>query len=88
MTTAVEKKDFKGRVLQGTVVSVARDKSITVRVDRKVQHPLYRKIIKKSMKVHAHDEKNQCQNGDFVSIRECPPISKTKTWSLYKIEKK
>ena len=75
----------KGRVVKGKVLSNKMDKSITVLVERQVKHPLYGKYIKKSTKLHAHDETNQCQEGDVVTIRETRPISKTKTWSLVEV---
>ena len=71
-----------GRVLQGRVVSDKMHKTITVLVERQVQHPLYKKVIKRSTKLHAHDEGNRCRIGDVVSITECRPLSKTKTWKL------
>ncbi len=70
------------RVLQGTVVSNKADKTVTVRVDRRVTHPVYKKIINRSKKYHAHDEQNKCKEGDVVSIVECRPISKTKSWQV------
>lgn len=72
----------KIRTLQGRVVSDKMDKSITVAIERKVKHPLYGKYIKRTTKIHVHDEQNQCVAGDYVSIRECRPISKTKSWTL------
>ena len=73
------------RTLVGTVVSDKMDKSIVVKIERKVEHPMYRKIIKRTSKVHAHDEKNECKIGDTVQIRETRPISKMKSWVLDKI---
>ena len=70
------------RVITGVVVSDKMHKSITVLVERRVQHPIYGKIIRRSTKLHAHDENNDCAIGDLVTIRECRPISKTKTWVL------
>lgn len=70
------------RVLTGRVTSDKMDKTITVLVDRRVMHPLYKKFIRKSKKYAAHDEHNQCKVGDTVRIVECPPISKRKTWTL------
>lgn len=70
------------RILQGTVVSDKADKTVTVLVERKVQHPLYRKIIRRSKKYHAHDENNAIREGDIVRIEECSPISRTKTWRV------
>lgn len=70
------------RILQGVVVSDKGDKTITVLVERRVMHPVYKKIIKKSKKYRAHDESNSCHVGDTVRIRECRPISKSKTWEV------
>lgn len=70
------------KTLTGEVVSAKRDKTITVKVERKAMHPKYKKYITRSTKLHAHDEANVCSEGDVVSIRECRPISKTKTWLL------
>jgi small subunit ribosomal protein S17 len=70
------------RVLTGRVTSDKMDKTITVLVDRRVMHPLYKKFIRKSKKYAAHDEANLCKTGDMVRIIECPPISKRKTWTL------
>lgn len=70
------------RVLQGKVVSNKADKTVTVSVDRRFMHPMYKKFITKSKKYSAHDESNQYQIGDEVSIRECRPISKSKCWEV------
>ncbi len=70
------------RELQGTVVSDRPDKTVIVRVDRQVRHPLYKKIIRRSKRFAAHDPENRARTGDRVTIRECRPISKTKTWEL------
>ncbi|MCE5393433.1 MAG: 30S ribosomal protein S17 [Acidithiobacillus sp.] len=70
------------RSLVGTVVSNRMDKTIVVLVERRVQHPLYKKYIRRSKKFHAHDDSNHCQIGDIVRIEECRPISKTKSWRL------
>jgi len=72
----------RGRIVQGVVTSNKMDKTITVRVVRKVKHPLYGKIITRSTKFHAHDPEGQCEEGDQVIIRESRPISKTKSWVL------
>ena len=72
----------KIRTLQGRVVSDKMDKSITVAIERKVKHPLYGKYIKRTTKLHVHDEQKHCVAGDYVSIRECRPLSKTKSWTL------
>lgn len=71
------------RVLNGRVTSDKMDKTITVLVDRRVMHPLYKKFIRKSKKYAAHDEENVCKTGDLVRIQECAPISKRKTWTLF-----
>jgi len=68
------------RVLTGRVTSDKMDKTVTVRVERRIMHPLYKKFIRRSKKYAAHDEANQCQPGDMVRIEECPPISKRKAW--------
>lgn len=73
------------RTLTGRVVSNKMDKSITVLVERRVKHPVYGKYMTKSSKVHAHDEKNECNVGDLVSLSESKPISKTKAWQLVSI---
>jgi small subunit ribosomal protein S17 len=70
------------RVLTGTVVSDKGDKTVVVRVERRVKHPLYGKIIKLSKKYHAHDEANAFKAGEQVRIEECAPISKLKTWTV------
>ena len=70
------------RILTGIVTSDKADKTITVKVERKVKHPLYGKVVKRATKVHAHDEKNVASIGDIVSVKECRPISKKKTWVL------
>ena len=69
----------------GRVISDKMDKTITVLVERKVPHPIYGKYVKRSTKLHAHDEQNECNMGDTVSIEECRPISKSKSWRLVKI---
>ena len=70
------------RVLSGVVTSDKADKTITVRIERKVKHPLYGKVMKRATKVHAHDENNSASTGDVVTVKECRPISKNKTWVL------
>ena len=80
--------EINTRTKTGLVVSSKRDKTITVMVDRKVKHPLYKKILRRSSKLQAHDQDNKCSNGDLVTIQECRPVSKTKSWKLLKIEKK
>jgi small subunit ribosomal protein S17 len=73
------------RSVQGSVLSAKADKSITVLIERRVTHPLYKKIIRRSTKLHAHDEQNECSEGDTVIIEECRPLSKTKSWRLVEI---
>lgn len=82
-----EMKKIK-RTLQGRVVSSKMNKTIVVLVERKVKHPVYGKYVKRSSKIHAHDEANVCQEGDLVSITESRPISKTKNWKLVEVVKK
>ena len=73
------------RTLTGKVVSDKMDKSIVVLIERKVQHPLYGKLIRRSTKLHAHDENNTAKAGDVVTIKESRPISKTKSWTLVEV---
>ncbi len=70
------------RVLQGVVVSDKMDKTVVVRVERRVMHPVYKKLIRRSKKYAAHDETNRHKIGDVVRIEECRPISKTKRWAV------
>jgi small subunit ribosomal protein S17 len=76
------------RIVTGVVVSDRMNKTITVMVERKVQHPVYGKIIRRSSKLHAHDESNECRIGDAVTLRECRPLSKTKSWMLKSIDER
>jgi small subunit ribosomal protein S17 len=76
------------RSVTGEVVSNKMDKSIVVMGERKVRHPLYGKYIRRSTKYHAHDENNECNIGDVVMIKECRPLSKTKSWTLIKVVEK
>ncbi len=76
------------RTLTGKVVSNSREKTIAVLVERKVRHPIYKKYIKRSTKVHAHDEKNECGLGDVVRVSESKPFSKTKNWALVEVVEK
>ena len=80
--------ETNARNAYGQVVSNKGDKSITVLIERKVKHPIYGKFVKRSTKLHAHDEKNECQIGDRVTIRESRPFSKTKTWVLVNIDER
>jgi small subunit ribosomal protein S17 len=70
------------RVLQGVVVSDKQDKTVTVLVERRVMHPIYKKYVRKSKKYAAHDENNVVKAGEIVRIRECRPLSKRKTWEV------
>jgi len=70
------------RILQGVVVSDAMDKTVVVRVERRVMHPVYKKFIRRSKKYSAHDETNTVKVGDVVRIQECRPISKNKSWTV------
>ena len=74
----------KLKLQSGIVVSNNIDKSIVVKIERKIKHPIYKKTIKRSKKYVAHDEKNECQIGDLVQIAECRPLSKRKHYRLYK----
>jgi len=76
------------RTKEGSVISDKMDKTITVLIERKVKHPLYGKFMKKSTKIHVHDEKNECVMGDVVQIKECRPLSKSKSWTLVKVVEK
>lgn len=73
------------RTIEGRVVSNKMQKTVTVLLERQVQHPLYGKIVRRSTKVHAHDEKGECKEGDTVRIAECAPLSKTKNWRVVEI---
>ena len=73
------------RTLSGRVVSNKTDKSLTVLIERKIKHPLYGKIMKRSKRYHVHDETNQYNEGDTILIEECRPYSKTKTWVAIKL---
>ncbi|GAA4811510.1 30S ribosomal protein S17 [Marinicella pacifica] len=75
----------KIRTKSGLVTSNKMDQTVTVLIERTIKHPLYKKYIKKSTKIHAHDADNKCQEGDIVKIAECRPISKTKSWKVVEI---
>ena len=85
-TTTVERNLRKTRV--GVVSSNKMDKTIVVKVERKIKHPLYGKFLKKTTSFHAHDEKNECNIGDTVKIMESRPLSKTKRWRLVEVVEK
>ena len=80
--------DKIAHTLTGRVVSNKMDKSATVMIERLVKHELYGKYIRRSTKLHVHDETNQCQEGDLVLIRQCRPVSKTKSWTLVEVVEK
>ena len=73
------------RTFQGSVLSAKMDKTITVLVVRQIKHSRYKKYIRRSTKMHAHDEQNECREGDNVIIEECRPLSKNKSWRLVKV---
>lgn len=81
-------KNSNPRTVSGTVVSNRMDKSITVLIERRERHPVYGKYVRKSKKLHAHDAENACNIGDTVTVVECRPISKTKTWMLKSIDER
>ncbi len=74
------------REITGRVISSKMDKTVTVLVERRVQHPVYNKFIKRSTKYHAHDERNECNEGDLVTIAQCRPLSKSKSWRLVRVD--
>jgi small subunit ribosomal protein S17 len=76
------------RTMSGRVVSNKMDKAVTVLIERFVQHPIYKKFVKRSTKVMAHDENNECQIGDTVTLKESRPLSKNKTWALVSIDER
>src|SRR5262249_1936832 len=86
--TAASEQTGLRRRLTGKVVSDKMDKTVTVLVERRVQHPLYNKFVGRSKKYHAHDEKNEYHLGDVVLIEECRPIAKTKAWRVIKLVEK
>ncbi len=76
------------REISGRVVSNKMDKTITVMVERRVKHPVYKKYIKRSTKFHAHDENNECNEGDLVTISQSRPVSKSKSWALVRVDER
>jgi len=80
-----EQQSSSNRTLQGRVVSDRMDKTITVLIERRVKHPVYGKYMKRSTKIHAHDENNECRVGDTVIVEQCRPLSKSKTWRLLQL---
>lgn len=85
MNTEETKQEKRSRSVAGRVVSNKADKTISVLVERRVMHPLYKKFIRRSTKLLAHDENNECSPGDKVLIEECRPLSKRKSWRLVKV---
>lgn len=81
-------QETKHGTVTGTVISNKMKDTITVRVDRKVKEPIYGKYVKRSTKLHAHDQNNTCGIGDLVSVKECRPRSKTKNWELVEVIEK
>ena len=73
------------RTVTGKVISDKMDKTATVLIERKVKHPVYGKYIRRSTKLHIHDENNACREGDLVTIQECRPYSRTKSWKLVEV---
>jgi small subunit ribosomal protein S17 len=81
----MSEQDKVARTLTGRVVSDKMNKSVTVLIERVERHPLYGKFIRRSSKLHAHDEQNECREGDLVTIEQCRPLSKTKSWRLVQV---
>ena len=81
-------EEKRARTVTGKVVSDKMDKSIVVLVERRMKHPIYGKYVKRSTKMHAHDETNDCNIGDTVTIKETRPLSKTKSWILERVEER
>lgn len=84
----MSEQEKTARTVVGQVVSDRMDKTISVMIERRVKHPLYRKFVSKSTKLLAHDENNECGAGDTVAIEECRPISKNKSWRLQRVIEK
>ena len=80
-----ENTEKKLRTVEGRVVSNKMNKTVTILVERQVKHPLYGKYIRRSTKLHAHDEDNSCNEGDVVRVTECRPLSKTKNWRVVEV---
>ncbi len=83
-----EKRPVVRRSLVGVVTSDRMDKTIAVRIERTVQHPVYGKIVRRTTKLHAHDERNEARLGDRVTVEECRSISKTKAWRLCSVDER
>ncbi len=82
------KQNESQRTVTGTVVSSKRDKTITLAVERKVKHKIYGKIITRTSKITAHDEENTCNEGDVVTVMQSRPLSKSKSWTLLRVNQK
>ncbi|MDX2476876.1 MAG: 30S ribosomal protein S17 [Gammaproteobacteria bacterium] len=81
----MSEQDKNARSTSGIVISNKMDKTVTVLVERLEKHPLYKKYVRKSTKLHAHDEANECNEGDTVQIEECRPMSKSKSWRVIEV---
>ena len=88
MADTAAKTNSKARTASGRVVSDKMDKSIVVLIERRVKHPVYGKIVRRSTRICAHDADNQCKVGDAVTIKEVRPISKTKSWALASVDER
>jgi small subunit ribosomal protein S17 len=84
----MSQEEIQARTESGKVVSDKMDKTVTVLIERRVKHPVYGKYVSKSSKIKAHDENNECKQGDVVTIAETRPLSKTKSWTLVKIDER
>jgi len=80
--------ETKQRTLTGVVTGNAGDKSVTIMIERRIKHPVYGKYIKRSTRLHVHDETNECNQGDTIIVEQCRPMSKTKSWRLVKVIEK
>lgn len=78
-------KTASNRTLQGCVISNKMHKTVTVLIERRVKHPIYGKFVRRSTKIHVHDDGNECQVGDLIVIEQCRPLSKTKSWNFVKL---
>jgi small subunit ribosomal protein S17 len=85
MTNSVETEHKSAKTLTGTVVSSKMDKTISVAVERLIKHPTYGKYARRTTRLLAHDEKNECREGDTVAISECRPLSRHKSWTLVRV---
>jgi len=81
----MSEKKKASRSIAGRVVSNKMNKTVTVLIERKIRHPLYHKYVRRSTKISAHDEQNECNEGDLVMIEQCRPISRNKAWRLVKV---